>query len=100
MCAIDCNQYYRLARQIADAECELEDLLRNTVLTRPYLHQKALQHLQQRGDTRAYAILQEIASVILEEITPIPIKQKEVLPSPSIVGQICGETNELPVRGR
>jgi len=92
MCAIDCNQYYHLARQIADAECELENLLRDTVLTRPYLHQKALRHLEERGDTRAYAVLQEISGAILTEMTPVA--------APSIVEQICGGPDGLPVRGR
>lgn len=101
MCEIVCNQYCQLARQIADAEWELESLLRRTVLTQPHLYQNALNELERRGDKRAYDLLQTIAVAIKVKMTPVPIKEyARTLPSPSIMGQINGENNGLPVRGR
>ena len=100
MCEIVCNQYCQLARQIADAEWELESLLRRTVLTQPHLYQNALNELERRGDKRAYGLLQELAAAVKVEMTPIPIKEDaRTLPSPSIMGQINGETNGLRIRG-
>lgn len=99
MCEIVCNQYCQLARQIADAEWELESLLRRTVLTQPHLYQNALMELERRGDKRAHGLLQDIAAAVKAEVTPVPIKEDaRTLPSPSIMGQINGENHGLPVR--
>ena len=100
MCEIVCNQYCQLARQIADAEWELESLLRRTVLTQPHLYQNALMELERRGDKRACCLLQEFAAAIKAEMAPVPIKEDaRTLPSPSIMGQINGENNGLRIRG-